>query len=190
MLSKFLLVSGYALAIVTGFFFGSINIHEIKFEKEINIVEGLNLLVTLGIGLIIPLVLKKFLDDRGNIKALIIDQVHNLIKETKESYKEVNNCYSKGSITPENKDRIISFFSNAEMQLDSIREQLKVSFPNKSASDNLTNALIKYKGFLTGGELMNSRFTIITDDFYAKNKTEFLSFQKDLMVEIHYIYKY
>lgn len=181
------------LAFVTGAFFGAIDIFgTIEINNEINILDALTLGAMLLIAFLIPTTVKKILDDNKSVKILLVEETQDLLALTKVAYAGINNFFTTDKeLLGTDKDFIIESFYDAELKMDSIREQFKVSYPDKTAiHQDLTNALLKYKSFVTGGIFMNSKYTQIDDGFFMKNKSAFSEFEKHLMTKIHSIHKF
>ena len=163
----------------------------VKFNPEIKIYEVANLLLTLAIGITIPLLVKKWIEDNRSVKLSLADEIKNIINTLNKIKTLLDNCHSCSSITKEQKDEINYLFHESELQINSLNEQLKISFgPHcKQLIDKLKENYHTYKDYLTGGELMLSSFIKVDDRFYREHKTEQAKIETYLKTVIHQIYK-
>tara|TARA_B100000508_G_scaffold36077_1_gene27895 strand:- start:13789 stop:14370 length:582 start_codon:yes stop_codon:yes gene_type:complete len=181
------------LSFITGAFFGSVGVFgSLNIDTTVNILDVASLIATIAIAVIIPTTVKKILDDNKSVKILLVEEVKLLIEEVEDIYKKINELYTKEeALSDQIKNGLLEDFYDAGLRLDLLREQFKVSFPEKKKShEKITQSLRKYKSFVTGGKLMNSKYTHIDYDFFMKNKNEFAEFKKELMAKIHEIHKY
>lgn len=163
----------------------------VKFNPEIKIYEVANLLLTLIIGITIPLLVKKWIEDNRSVKISLVDEIKNILSTLNEIKLLLDNCHKCSIITKEQKDEINYLFHESELQINSLNEQLKISFEPqcKKIIDKLKENYHTYKDYLTGGELMLSSFVRVDDRFYREHKTEQSKIETYLKTVIHQIYK-
>lgn len=167
------------------------DVPHIRFNNEIKIYEVLNIAITISIGISIPLLVKKWIDDYRPIKSMIIDE----IKETLLSLKEINtiisDCHKSDEIKQSHKDQINYVFHKSELQIESLKEQITVSFKTQSSAiiKDLKESHNKYKDYLTDGELMLSSFNKVEVRFFREHNTEFSKIERYLKTLIHRIHK-
>jgi uncharacterized protein (DUF342 family) len=163
----------------------------VKFNPEIKIYEVANLLLTLIIGITIPLLVKKWIEDNRSVKISLVDEIKNILSTLNKIKLLLDNCHKCSTITKEQKDEINYLFHESELQINSLNEQLKISFDPqcKKIIDKLKENYHTYKDYLTGGELMLSSFVRVDDRFYREHKTEQSKIETYLKTVIHQIYK-
>jgi hypothetical protein len=163
----------------------------LKFNNEVKLYEVLNLLLTLSIGIIIPLLVKKWIDDNRSIKSCLVDEVKNVISTLNKINLIISTCHNKCVFTKENRDEIVFLFHSAELQMTSFDEQLQLSFPSQSKDimGKLKDKYYKYERFLTGGDMMLSTFEKIDNRFYREQSTEHSQIETHLKTIIHLIHK-
>lgn len=163
----------------------------VKFNPEIKIYEVANLLLTLAIGITIPLLVKKWIEDNRSVKSSLVDEIKNIIGTLDKIKTLISNCHSCSAITKEQKDEINYLFHKSELQINSLNEQLKISFEpqSKIIIDKLKENYHVYKDYLTGGELMLSSFVKVDDRFYREHNTEQSKIETYLKTVIHQIHK-
>lgn len=163
----------------------------VKFNPEIKIYEVANLLLTLAIGIAIPLLVKKWIEDNRSVKISLVDEIKNILSTLNKIKLLLDNCHKCSTITKEQKDEINYLFHESELQINSLNEQLKISFDPqcKKIIDKLKENYHIYKDYLTGGELMLSSFVKVDDRFYREHKTEQSKIETYLKTVIHQIYK-
>jgi uncharacterized protein (DUF342 family) len=163
----------------------------VKFNPEIKIYEVANLLLTLIIGITIPLLVKKWIEDNRSVKISLVDEIKNILSTLNKIKLLLDNCHKCSTITKEQKDEINYLFHESELQINSLNEQLKISFDPqcKKIIDKLKENYHTYKDYLTGGELILSSFVRVDDRFYREHKTEQSKIETYLKTVIHQIYK-
>lgn len=163
----------------------------VRFNSEIKIYEVLNIFITISIGVSIPFLVKKLIDDYRPIKNMIVDDIKDILLSLKEINTIISNCHQNNKIDQSDKDRINYIFHKSELQIESLKEQIDISYKNQS--DRIVREIKdrhnKYKDYLTGGELMLSTFQTIDVRFFRENSTEFAKIERYLKTLIHKIHK-
>lgn len=182
-----------AFLFVIGAFSGFFVLHFpfIELDTEVKLFDIVNFILALSLGLWVPFVIKKAIDDNREIKAYIAEDLKILISNLSRVTETISNAYEVGSFSIKDRDSIIHAFHFLELEVSCIEDQMKISFPKKT--DELTmklkNLLLDYQDYLTGGELMLSSFTIVDDRFYKEHGTEFSKIKTGIKTLIHEIYK-
>lgn len=163
----------------------------VKFNPEIKLYEIANFLLTLVIGVSIPLLVKKWIEDNRSVKTSLVEEIKNIINTLEKIKILISTCHSSCVIMKEQKDEINYLFHKAELQISSLDEQMKISFDKQSKKimDNLKTKYHIYKDYLTGGELMLSSFVKVDDRFYREHNSEQTKIETHLKTVIHEIYK-
>jgi len=163
----------------------------IKFNPELKLYEIANLLLTLTIGITIPLLVKKWIEDNRSIKTSLVDEIKNIISTLGKIKAIITSGHNDASISKENKDEINYLFHETELQINSLNEQLKIAFKSESKKimEDLKKNYHSYKDYLTDGELMISSFIKVDDRFYREHNTESAKIETHLKTVIHQIHK-
>jgi len=165
------------------------NIPGVAYKNEIDLISALTFLVTLGIGIVFPFLIKKWVDDNNSIKLYLVQEIEMLEKIFVQNMCVIDECYKNKEITVEYKDRVNFNFFNADLQIESIENQFKVSFPNNlKLVEELKLKSNDYYHFLTGGDFMISDFKI-DSRFYKEHKTHLNRLTMNLKQLIHKIHK-
>lgn len=170
--------------------FISRNLDIIKIVYEIKITEIIGIFLTIFIGFLIPFYLKKLIDDNRTIKELLI-QVCNQITNTKSSIlKSIKDTPQNTSFNQECKDLILFQYTEIESLIDSLENQINISFPKstKTIVESLRNSYFEYKSFITGGDLMNSSFKNSTH-FIKECQVKTAKMEESIKIVIHKISK-
>ena len=185
-----ILVAIFALGLVIGLIWKDIPL--IKFNPELKIYEVANLFLTLAIGITIPLLVKKWIEDNRSIKSSLEGEIKNIICTLDKIKLLISNCHSCSSISKEQKDEINYLFHSLELQINSLNEQLKISFVSQGRKiiEKLKENYHNYKDYLTGGELMLSSFVNVDDRFLREHNTEYSKIETYLKTVIHQIHKF
>ena len=104
----------------------------IKFNNELKLYEVLNLLLTLSLAILIPFLIKKLIDDNRSIKSFLVDEVKSIISTLSKIESIISTSHTIGNLTQANKDEIIFLFHKTELQMNSLFQQLQLSFPSFS----------------------------------------------------------
>ncbi|WP_156123754.1 hypothetical protein [Flavihumibacter sp. ZG627] len=164
----------------------------VAFNKEVKLFEVANICATVGIGIFIPLLVKRWIDDSKSVKTYLAEEIKSMITTLATVQQKIKSGFESGTITQKDKDDINYIFHTFELQLATFREQLKISYPSaeKKQVQKLLSSYNAYKDFLTGGPLMISTFTTIDDRFYRENNQQYSSFEGHLKILIHTVLKY
>lgn len=162
------------------------------FQKEINIIELLNLFVTIIIAFLIPMFIGKFLDDNKSIKSCLIDELKIILTTLSHANDVIIKAHQKKSFTQKDRDTIVWIETETELQITSFQKQIEVAFKKESTKtcESLKKCVPKYMSFLTGGDLMLSSFKKVDTSFLRLNKIAFSNAQTDVKTLIQEIYKF
>ena len=165
------------------------NIPGVAYKNEIDLFGVLTFLVTLGIGIVFPFLIKKWIDDKNSIKQYLVQEIEILEKILRKNMEIIEDCYKDKDVKAEHKDKVNFTFFNADLQIESIENQFKVSFPNSLyLVESLKSSNGEYYHFLTGGEFMVSDFKI-DSRFYREHTTNLNRMIMNLKELIHEIHK-
>jgi len=179
----------FAIGLVLGLLWK--DLPNIKFNNEVKIFEIANFLLTLTIGVTIPLLVKKWIEDGRYVKGSLVEEVKSIISIIEKIKTKIGNCYSSSEIKKEDKDEINYLFHESELQINSLNKQFDISFKKQSQKimQDLKKNYHDYKDYLTGGELMLSNFKKIDNRFYREHNTEQAKIETHLKTIIHQIHK-
>jgi hypothetical protein len=181
----FILIFGFAVGILWN------DLPLINFNKEVKLTEVITILTTLGIGIFIPLLVKKWIEDSKSVKSYLVDEVKVIITTLSTIKIKIKERFDTGSISQKDKDDVNYLFHTAELQITSFKEQLQVAFPNqvKKVAPSLTDSYNRYKDFLTDGPFMVSSFDRIDDRFFREHNQEYTKIDGHLKVLVQQLYK-
>jgi hypothetical protein len=161
----------------------------INWNKEVKIYEVFQIGSTLFIGIAIPFLVKKLLEDNKTIKGLIVDESKEIIDLTEKIKELLDKGREEKNISEEDKQYISLRFSELELAIISLEESLKLSFKEKY-NDQYQNLKIAYFNFwkkITDGELMSSSFSTLTNDYlqiYLDEHRKFVSEIRRFIISI------
>lgn len=192
--NKILLWIGFPLVFVVGIITDRIikDFPYIEWDNKVSFISALSLIITIVISIMIPLFIKKLIDDNRDIKTFLVEEVKDLIKVVSSIRDIISNAHSISEFKRSDCDEIIYIFHSAELKVESIEDQLEISFKKQSQDtiQNLKNALSIYKRYLTDGEMMISTFDKVNDNFYKENNNEYSKVETAFKKAIHSIHKY
>ncbi len=165
------------------------NFPGVSYKNEVDLFSVLTFLVTLGIGIIFPFLIKKWIDDNRSIKLYLVKEVEKLELILNENMEVIEECYKTKIVNSEHKDKVNFTFFNADLQIESLENQFKISFPNNiNLIELIKNQNSEYYHFLTGGDFMVSDFRI-DSRFYKDHRTKLNRMIMNLKELIHKIHK-
>jgi hypothetical protein len=182
LLKIFLIIIIFLAGILVGFYLK--NFPNITWNHEVKIYEVFQVLSTLFIGIGIPFLIKKWIDDSRNIKSLLVDEGKDIIIESKKIKDAIFKYFEQGSISEKEKQLLLSLFTQLENSIARFKISLETSFGMKCNSEyqSFKIAYYEYWNNVTGGELMSSTVTEINSDFLDFHTAEYNTFQNSLRV--------
>lgn len=161
----------------------------IKFDDSVNIIDLIQVIITLLLGLLLPILVTKMMDDSKGIKCLIIDEIKNFLEEAKKIRLFLNEINTKGEVTGTDKDKIRALIYNAELLITSVNEQIQIAFKDEKLQKKLSDSFIKYEDDVAGGELMSSEFKKINFAYLNLTNTSHSNFETEVKKILQEVYK-
>jgi|GEM_PF-6211245 hypothetical protein len=137
---------------------------------NVKITEIISLLLTLGIGVFIPLIVKKLIEDRRSFKNNLIEEVSSFNKITNTINDRLTTIHSSGKLTRQDKDGFVLLFEIADEEFNQLCDFLKEN-SNSEIQNYIDELQIKYMEFwktLTGSEVTKSSLRKLNDETYKK----------------------
>ncbi|OGZ66337.1 MAG: hypothetical protein A3C50_01180 [Candidatus Staskawiczbacteria bacterium RIFCSPHIGHO2_02_FULL_43_16] len=161
-------------------------------DPSVSPLEVANLFVGIAIAFLIPFTVKKYIEDKKDIKSFLVDEFKELIATIHEVKAIIAKARSANIFTADNRNDIRAQFHESELKVNSITEQLKIAFVAQSPKTEavLKELLWKYDHYITGGELMNSSFTAVDERFFRESNIEYSKMETGLKKLIHEVYKF
>lgn len=161
-----------------------------EIDYHIRLYEIMYFALTFFIGILIPFYIKKLIEDNRSIKSILIDDAKDLLNGLSSINTNIRKEQQVEPVSSTTKDNINYCFHLAELKLDSLDQQLSISFSNdrKKIIEPLKKVYFDYKNFLTGGEFMVSTFKN-SDKFIRENNVNFSDFDLAVKKAIHKISK-
>lgn len=145
-------------AIVFGFAAGLIvnNIPYLRLDTKVGISDIASILLTITVAAI----LSPLTTNRRTIKDFLINEVKDCINFLNSIKKEIDEAAIKGSSEKADKLRINSMIRDLGIRIDSLNEQLNLSYKRKSKGlqQKLTDMSNEYWEAMTSGQLMADGF--------------------------------
>lgn len=181
-----------------GFFMGIITDRFIKywpylkFDFSVNILDGATLLITISIGVLIPVFVNKLIEEKKGAKIFIVDEIKDFLEIIFRIKKIIFETHKNGIFKSKDRDDINYIFHEAELKINCIREQIKEAFDDnhEDTCTDLVTLLMAYKNYITGGELMNSNFVKVDERYFKESNTEYSKIETDFKIIMHSIHKF
>jgi|ERR1035437_9229177 hypothetical protein len=163
----------------------------IEFNKELKIYEVFNLLLTATIGLFIPFFIKRWIEDSRQVKNNLIEELKDTLKETERIKDKIKFCYSRNSISQTDKDEINYLFEQSDFKFNCLDELFISTFEveTKILRADLKDIYFSYWKCVTGGELMTSKFNVISEDFVHRHNDSFSKFEIKIKQTINKVHR-
>ena len=134
-----------------------------KLIYEIKISDALQNIITLGVGVFVPIIIKKIIDDSRSIKSTLLNEIDNYEEQLNKVLELFQQCYQNKKLTQINKENINLLLELTDSKLDSLKSCLSDQLPNKLKTElnkitELQNCVWKK---LTGQSISPKRVIII-----------------------------
>lgn len=166
-LYKFLLP---ILCLVFGVLLGIVirDFPKFKLVYELKITDVFQNIITLGVGVFVPILVKKIIDDSRSVKNTLLKEVEIYEEQVKSIYQLFKQSYTNNKISQTNKENLNFSLEQAETKLDSLKfclnEQMPKSLDKELAElSNSQNCIWKK---LTGQSLSPKSITKIDQTLY------------------------
>lgn len=142
------------------------------FDPTIALVDAASLLVTIAIGILVPFLLKRWIDDSRSARGYLVEELREFLHDVSEIHELTKEYFFAGKITSENKTRINSTFETIDLKFNNLSHELEDFYDKetKPLRDTLYEKYIDYWKCLTGTEIMSDKYKCIDESFY-KNAT-------------------
>lgn len=163
----------------------------IAFNKEIKIYEVLNLLLTASIGIFLPFFVKRWIEDNRQVKNNLIEELKSTLRDTECIKDKVKFCHSRNSISDADKDEINFLFDQSDIKFNCLCELFISTYDNETRliRSELKDIYFAYWKFVTGGELMKSKFINISEDFYRRHNEVYSKFEIKIKQSINKVHR-
>lgn len=166
------------------------DIPKFKLIYEMKITDILQNIITLGVGIFVPFLIKKIIDDSRSIKSTILNEIDSYEEQLNNISELFNQCYTNKKITQANKENLNFLLELSDAKLDNLKEFLSEQMPNKflielSSITELQNATWKK---LTGQSISAKKVTSIDLNLFndvAKLRNQIHTGLNKLKAQIH-----
>lgn len=162
----------------------------LKLDPAISLIDAASLLVTIAIGIIVPFLLKRWIDDIRQTKAYVVEELREFLHDINEVPELVKQIYFSGKISQDQKNRINTTFETIDVKLTNLIKEFEVFYDSetKPMRDALKECYIEYWKYLTGSELMSTKFKSIDESFYKKATILYLEVESKIKAIIRSMY--
>lgn len=137
---------------------------------NLKVTEVLSVLLTFGIGVFIPLIVKKLIDDKRSFKNTLIEEADSFVKTASRIDECIKTIYESTKISQRNKDDLSLFFEIADEEFNSLFSFIETHSQGRTKKelDNLKAKWIEYWKILTGTEVTKSEVKKLDEITYKK----------------------
>jgi hypothetical protein len=188
----------YIILVIVAFCFGIfvdrlfVNFPYLELDPQVGVIDVAGLTVGIFIALLIPFSVSKLIEDKRGIKAFLVEEIKDLIQIIAEIKQVLREAHVAGVFIDKDRDKIVYTIHEAELKIDSINEQIEEAFENKAkvTKKTLTDLLIRYDKYLTGGELILASFIKVDERYYKESNLEHSKIETGLKTLLQRIYKF
>jgi len=137
---------------------------------NLKITEVLSVLLTFGIGIFIPLIVKKLIEDKRSFKNTLIEEIGTFVKTASRISERITTIYESTKITQRDKDDINLLFEIADEEFNSLFSFIETHCQDGTKKElaNLKAKWIEYWKILTGTEVTKSEVKRVDEITYKK----------------------
>lgn len=137
---------------------------------NLKITEVLTVITTFSVGIFVPLIVKKLIDDNRSFRNTLIDESNNFIKTAERLDDRINELYSSKKLLQRDKEYINLLFEISDEEFNLLYSFLEQYCNSKAKGhlENLKNKWIEYWKILTGSEMTSKSITKIDDSTFKK----------------------
>lgn len=142
----------------------------LKLDPTIAILDAASLCVTIAIGILVPFLLKRWIDDSRSARGYLVEELREFLHDVSEIYELTKDYFFTGKITPENKTRINTTFETIDLKLSNLSHELEDFYDKetKPLRDSLKEKYMDYWKCMTGSKIMSDKFKSIDESFYKE----------------------
>lgn len=162
----------------------------LKLDCAINIIDAASLLVTIAIGILVPFLLKRWIDDTRQTKGYVVEELREFLNDINEIPEFTKKLFYEGKISSSDKTRINATFETIDIKLSNLSHELE-DFYNKETKpmrEKLNECYMKYWKCMTGSEIMSTKFKTIDESFYKKATSLYLEIETKIKDIIRLMY--
>lgn len=178
-----------AIGVLLGIFIDDFPI--LTLDPSVGLLDAASLCVTIAIGIVVPFLLKKWIDDSKSAKGYVIGELREFLQDISEISELTKNIYYNGKITPAEKTRISTSFETTDIKYTNLSNELKDFYDKetKDLRDKLYQSYIDYWKYLTGSEIMSENFKCVDEKFYKQATALYLNVETKIKDIIRLMYK-
>lgn len=145
-----------------------------KLDPTIAILDAASLCVTIAIGILVPFLLKRWIDDSRSARGYLVEELREFLHDVSEIHELTKGYFYGGRITTNDKTRINTTFETIDLKLSNLSHELEDFYDKetKPLRDSLKEKYMDYWKCMTGSKIMSDKFKSIDESFY-KEATEF-----------------
>ncbi len=162
----------------------------LKLDPTIAILDAASLCVTIAIGIFVPFLLKRWIDDSRSARGYLVEELREFLHDVSEIYELTKDYFFAGKITPENKTRINTTFETIDLKLSNLFHELEDFFDKetKPLRDSLKEKYMDYWKCMTGSKIMSDKFKSIDESFYKEATALYLQVETKIKDIIRLMY--
>lgn len=162
----------------------------LKLDPTIAILDAASLCVTIAIGIFVPFLLKRWIDDSRSARGYLVEELREFLHDVSEIYELTKDYFFAGKITPENKTRINTTFETIDLKLSNLFHELEDFFDKetKPLRDSLKEKYMDYWKCMTGSNIMSDKFKSIDESFYKEATALYLQVETKIKDIIRLMY--
>jgi hypothetical protein len=144
-------------------------------DYHIKITDIIKIILTFGIGIFVPLIVKKLIEDKRSFKNSLMEEVSSFNKIASRINDRLNTIYTSGKLTQKDKDGFTLLFEISDDEFNELCNFIleHCNTESKKYIEDLKTKQIEYWKTLTGSEITVSSAKKINDLTYRNASRQF-----------------
>ena len=144
-------------------------------DYHLKITDIIKIILTFGIGIFVPLIVKKLIEDKRSFKNSLMEEVSSFNKMASRINDRLNAIYTSGKLTQKDKDGFTLLFEIGDDEFNELCDFMTehCNTESKKHIESLQTKQIEYWKTLTGSEITASSVKKISDLTYKKASKQY-----------------
>ena len=144
-------------------------------DYHLKITDVIKIVMTFGIGVFVPLIVKRLIEDKRSFKNSLIEEISSFNKMASRINERLNTIYSSGKLTQKDKDGFVLLFELGDDEFNELCDFITEHCNNegKKHIEQLKNKHIEYWKTLTGSEVSSSSVKKISESTFKTASKQF-----------------
>jgi hypothetical protein len=146
-----------------------------KIVWDVKITDIAQNIITLGVGLFVPLLVKKIIEDQKSIKNSLVEEVNAFQKSISNINEVFKAIYQSGALTEKNKEDFTTYFEISDNELNSLEVFLVANCAQKLKKEleAIKKSYHDYWHLLTGSQMTKRSVKKVEETIFHQGNDKF-----------------